>query len=86
MSRLLIDANSIQRVSITVIDKAGNSYTNDLPATTDAVFLSVKSVRSFLLLHYQATNAAKAKALSTYLGKPAAEKAAAKKPVSKPPE
>lgn len=77
-AKLSADANYVQRVSITVVDRSGKSYTNELPATTDAIFLSVKSVRTFLLRHYQATNAKKATALSVYLSKHATSKAAAK--------
>jgi hypothetical protein len=74
------DATGVQSVSVTVVDKQGRSYTNQLPATTDAIFLSSKSVRTFLLRHYRATNATKASNLSAYLAKYPPIKAATRPP------
>jgi hypothetical protein len=79
-AKLNDDANYVQRVSVTVVDRAGRSYTNELPATTDAIFLSAKAVRTFLLRHYQATNTRKATALSVYLAKRATPKVPTKSP------
>lgn len=80
---LSYDATLVQRVSITVVDKAGKSYTRELPATTDAVFLSAKSVRNFLLRYYQATKATKkASTLSAYLTKHTGPKPTTKGPAN----
>ena len=54
---------------MTINYKDGKSRTIQLGEGTDAVFLSSNSVRNFLLRHYQATNAKKARAVKAYLAK-----------------
>jgi hypothetical protein len=74
------NALEVQSVSVTVTYKDGRTTTSKLPATTDAVFLSKKSLRTFLLLHYLATDDKKFSELLTYINKPTSAKAPVKRP------
>jgi hypothetical protein len=76
------NALEVQSVAVTVTYKDGRKVTSQLPATTDAVFLSKKSLRAFLLLHYLATDDKKFSDLLNYINK--AQTTAP--PVRKPPE
>jgi len=57
----------VASVSVTVAYTDGRSQTVQLPAQTDAVFLSAKSMRNFLVRHYRATNHKKMNAVLSYL-------------------
>ncbi len=61
--------SGIASASMTITYRDGKTKTVQLPAETDAVFLSSNSVRNFLLRYYQATNLKKARALKAYLAK-----------------
>jgi hypothetical protein len=83
--RLPGDALGVDSVWITVAVKGGRTYTNKLPASTDAIFLSNKSLKTFLLLHYLATDDKKFNDLLTYINSGSTpSRAPAKAPPKKP--
>ena len=60
-------ALNVESVSVTVNYAGGRSQTVKLPEKTDAIFLSAKSMRNFLVRHYRATNQKKMYAVLDYL-------------------
>jgi len=66
--RLFTDASAIAKATITIVDRSGKSKTVDLPAGTDAVFLSKNAVRNFLIRYYRDTEQTKKRrALTDYV-------------------
>jgi hypothetical protein len=64
-----INARNVASATIVVRYKTGGADTVQLPAETDAVFLSAKAMRIFLARHYDATNAKKARDVRRFLAR-----------------
>jgi hypothetical protein len=57
-------------VAVTVTSKAGAKSTQTYAGEVDAVFLSAKAMKTFLVRHYDGTKQArKARAVEAWLGK-----------------